>query len=107
MNTMIPRNKTAIVPAILQGLAGTIFIFAVLTAISYQNDLPVDGKLVMGFPWEFYSSGTGYNVERDEYMGFEDFEPLKLFGNILFAIVVYLIVLLSLRALFLRKGSAN
>ncbi len=107
MNIMIPGHKTAIVPALLKGIAGTIAVFAVLTALSYQNQLPVDGKLVIGFPWEFYSSGAGYNVERDEYMGFEDFEPLKLFGNILFAVVVYLIVLLSLRALFLRKGSAN
>ncbi|MDF2475746.1 MAG: hypothetical protein K0S24_1229 [Sphingobacterium sp.] len=103
MNTMIPRNKTAIVPAILQGVAGTICIFAVLTAISYQNSLHVDGKIIIGFPWEFYSSGTGYNVERDEYMGFEDFKPLKLIGNILVALVIYLVLHLSLRPLFGKK----
>ena len=103
MNTMIPRNRTSIVPAILKGVAGAVFIFAVLTAISYQNELHVDGRLTMGFPWEFYSAGTGYNVERDEYMGFEDFEPLKLIGNILVAVAIYLVLRLSLRPLFEKK----
>lgn len=100
MNKMISTNRTSIVPAIFKGLAGTIFIFAVLTAISYQNDLPVDGKLVIGFPWEFYSEGTGYNLERDEYANFENFEPLKLIGNILVALAIYLVLHLSLRPLF-------
>ncbi|MGE8377224.1 hypothetical protein [Sphingobacterium sp. HMA12] len=105
MYTMIPGNRRLILPAILKGVAGTIFIFVVLTVISYQNDLPVDGKLTIGFPWEFYSSGTGYNVESDEYASFENFEPLKLIGNILFAVVVYMLLRLLLRARFAKKRS--
>ncbi|MDF2517222.1 MAG: hypothetical protein K0R59_2518 [Sphingobacterium sp.] len=101
---MIPEHKTAIVPALLKGIAGTIAVFAVLTALSYQNQLPVDGKLVMGFPWEFYSEGTGYNLERDEYASFENFKPFKLTGNILFAMAVYMLLRLLLRMLA-KKGS--
>lgn len=101
---MIPEHKTAIVPALLKGIAGTIAVFAVLTALSYQNQLPVDGKLVMGFPWEFYSEGTGYNIESDEYASFENFEPFKLTGNILFAMAVYMLLRLLLRMLA-KKGS--
>lgn len=97
---MIPKHKTAIVPALLKGIAGTIAIFAVLTALSYQNQLPVDGKLVIGFPWEFYSEGTGYNIESDEYASFENFEPLKLIGNIFITLAIYLVLRLSLRPLF-------
>ncbi|GAA4174339.1 MULTISPECIES: hypothetical protein [Sphingobacterium] len=100
MNKMIPGHKTAIVPALLKGIAGAIAVFAVLTALSYQNQLPVDGKLVIGFPWKFYSEGTGYNPERDEYASFENFEPLKLMGNILVALAIYLVLHLSLRPLF-------
>ena len=105
MNTMIPGNRTLMVPTILKGVAGTICIFAILTVISYQNDQPVDGKLTIGFPWEFYSSGTGYNVESDEYASFENFEPLKLIGNILFAVVMYMLLRLLLCALFAKKRS--
>lgn len=105
MSMMNTKNKIKIVPAILKGVAGTIFIFAVLTVLSYQNRLPVDGKLTMGFPCSFYSSGTGYNPELDEYASFENFERLKLLGNILFAVVVYMLLRLLLRALFAKKKS--
>ncbi|CAM3795362.1 hypothetical protein [Sphingobacterium prati] len=105
MNTMIPSNRIFMVPTILKGVAGTIFIFAVLTVISYQDSLPVDGKIIIGFPWEYYSAGTGYDAELDEYASFENFEPLKLIGNVLFAAGLYLIILLPIRLLFRKKKS--
>lgn len=100
---MIPTNRTSIVPAIFKGLAGTIFIFAVLTAISYQNDLHVDGKLVIGFPWEFYSEGTGYNIERDEYASFQHFKSVGFIGNIVFSVFVFALLLLLYRVIPFRK----
>ena len=103
MNKMISTNRTSIVPAIFKGLAGAIFIFAVLTAISYQNDLPVDGKLVIGFPWEFYSEGTGYNLERDEYASFQHFKLFALICNIVFSAFVSALLFLLYRVIPFRK----
>lgn len=89
MNKMISGNKTAIVLTILKGVAGTMAVFAVVTALSYQNQLPVDGKLVMGFPSEFYAEGTGYSPERDEYASFQHFKLLGLLINIVFSTSVF------------------
>jgi len=103
MNKMIPTNRTSIVPAIFKGLAGTIFIFAVLTAISYQNDLHVDGKLVMGFPWEFYSEGTVYDLEHDEYASFQHFKLFELIRNIVFSAFVFALLFLLYRVIPVRR----
>lgn len=88
------QRKIQIVPALLKGLVGTICVFAVLTACFYHNELDVDGNLTVGFPWIFYREGSGYSLELKEQVGYQEFESLKLIGDILFAAILYLLILL-------------
>ncbi len=87
------QRKTQIVLGLLKGLVGTICVFAVLTACFYHNELYVDGNLTVGFPWIFYWEGSGYSLDLNEQVGYQEFEPLKLIGNIFFAATLYLLIL--------------
>lgn len=91
------QRKTQIVPALLKTFVGTICVFAVLTACFYHNQLDVDGNLTVGFPWIFYSEGSGYSLDLNEQVGYQEFESLKLIGDILFAATLYLLILLIYR----------
>ncbi|HAK27639.1 Uncharacterised protein [Sphingobacterium multivorum] len=94
MHVKPEQRKTQIVPALLKGFVGTICVFAILTACFYHNELYVDGNLTIGFPWTFYREGSGYSLDLYEQVGYHEFEPLKLIGNILFSATLYLLILL-------------
>ncbi len=94
MHAKPEQRKTSIVPALFKVLIGTIGVFAILTVCFYRNELYVDGNLTVGFPWIFYREGSGYSPDLNEQVGYHEFEPLKLIGNILFAATLYLLILL-------------
>ncbi|WP_333865648.1 hypothetical protein [Sphingobacterium sp.] len=87
------RKKISIVPALFKVLVGAIGIFAVLTAFFYHNELNVDGNLTVGFPWIFYREGSGYSLDLNEQVGYNEFEFLNLIGDILFSDTLYLLIL--------------
>ena len=87
------QRKIQIVLGLLKGLIGTICVFAVLTTCSYHNELDVDGNLTLGFPCIFYREGSGYSLDLNEQVGYNEFQLLKLIGNILFAATLYLLIL--------------
>ncbi|MBB1645991.1 MULTISPECIES: hypothetical protein [Sphingobacterium] len=93
MHAKPEQSKTSIVPALFKVLVGTIGIFAIMTVCFYHNELDVDGNLTVGFPWIFYREGSGYSLDLNEQVGYHEFEPLKLIGNILFAATLYLLIL--------------
>ncbi|WP_341833070.1 hypothetical protein AACH28_12450 [Sphingobacterium thalpophilum] len=93
MHAKPEQRKTSIVPALFKVLVGTIGIFAIMTVCFYHNELDVDGNLTVGFPWIFYREGSGYSLDLNEQVGYHEFEPLKLIGNILFAATLYLLIL--------------
>ena len=93
MHAKPEQRKTSIVPALFKVLVGTICVFAVLTTCSYHNELDVDGNLTVGFPCIFYREGSGYSLDLNEQVGYNEFQLLKLIGNILFAATLYLLIL--------------
>ncbi|MGE8427413.1 MAG: hypothetical protein ACN6O7_06030 [Sphingobacterium sp.] len=97
MHAKPEQRKTSIVSALFKVLVGTIGVFAILTACFYHNELDVDGNLTVGFPWIFYWEGSGYSLDLNEQVGYHEFEPLKLIGNILFASISFLLILLIYR----------
>lgn len=96
------QRKTSIVPALFKVLVGTIGVFAILTVCFYHNELNIDGNLTLGFPWIFYREGSGYSFDLKEHVGYQEFELLKLIGDILFAAILYLLILWIYR-FFSRK----
>jgi len=93
MHAKPEQHKTSIVPALFKVLVGTIGVFAILTVCFYHNELNIDGNLTLGFPWIFYREGSGYSLDLKEQIGYQEFESLKLIGNILFAAALYLLIL--------------
>jgi hypothetical protein len=92
MHAKPEQRITSIVPVLWKVFIGTIGVFAILTACFYHNQLDVDGSLTIGFPWTFYREGSGYSSDLNEQVGYHEFEPLKLIGNILFAATLALMI---------------
>lgn len=71
----------------------TLIAFAIITGISYHNDLDNDGELRFGFPKEIYSKlARVMFVDTKEIGGAEYFHPWHLVADIAFAFVIVFVL---------------
>jgi hypothetical protein len=103
MHAKPEHRKTSIIPTFFKVLVGTIGVFAILTVCFYHNELDVDGNLTVGFPWIFYSEGSGYSLDLNEQVGYHEFDLLKLIGNILFSTMLALMIFWLYRVIIRKR----
>jgi len=77
-------------------------MFALITLVSYSNDLYNDGALKLGFPKAFFSKSYGMSVLTGEVGVTSHFYAKKLLLDIGFAMIVAVLLLICY-TLFKRK----
>ncbi|WP_418359600.1 hypothetical protein [Sphingobacterium detergens] len=76
----------------LKWLLYTTVVFLALCALSYQNDTDNDGSLSFGFPLVIYHKAVYVFLVATNTIGqSEEFHPLHLFIDIVFAVAVLLV----------------
>lgn len=79
------NNKT-----VLNYLVATLLIFGFLSWLSYHNGMAYDGLNTLGFPFTYYSEGTGQSIATGQTEHFNKFSLLALSANLICSSLIYL-----------------
>lgn len=66
-------------------LIGGALIFGIVTLVTSSLHYNADGADTYGFPFNFYTKVSGYNLATSEGNTTTDFNPGALFGDVVFA----------------------
>jgi len=76
---------------ILQILSGTLLLFGIITLATSSLKYDADGADEYGFPFNFYTKVSGYNLNTQLDDTVTEFKAFALIGNIIFALVLSII----------------
>lgn len=76
---------------ILQILSSTLLLFGIITLATSSLKYDADGVDEYGFPFNFYTKVSGYNLNTQLDDTVTEFKAFALIGNIIFALVLSII----------------
>jgi len=88
---------------ILQILSSTLLLFGIITLATSSLKYDADGVDEYGFPFNFYTKVSGYNLNTQLDDTVTEFKAFALIGNIIFALVLSIIGFLVMQRF--RKGN--